>query len=201
MEMEQNTKKMNWWQSALTASIWFDVIILIFALPGYGCVLAKDSVFLRILGVVLLLIAIVLFFVFMKNVGEDDEEPMSVKQKIGARTIFIGVSVVLTIVCVMVMGMFGIKPYNVKDNSFDELNQYDVWAIAEEKVEEKLKDPSSAVFCSMSQGSISQDGDVWTVTGYVDAKNSFNATIRNSFKVVITATGGRYYTVDSVLIY
>ena len=63
--------------------------------------------------------------------------------------------------------------------------------IAKDKVKEQLKSPSSAKFSNVSA---SLSGNTWTVTGSVDAQNSFGATIRNTFKVTITFTSSEKYT-------
>ena len=38
--------------------------------------------------------------------------------------------------------------------------------------------------------------DTWTIKGYVDAQNSFGATLRNNFTVKITFTSSTKYTID-----
>lgn len=78
----------------------------------------------------------------------------------------------------------------------DTLSKSDVWNEAKGIVEDRLKAPSTAKFCSMSQANIKQNGDTWTISGYVDAENSFGASIRNNFTVVITFTNDTHYTID-----
>ena len=70
-------------------------------------------------------------------------------------------------------------------------DQADAIVIAKDKVKEQLKSPSSAKFSNVSA---SLSGNTWTVTGSVDAQNSFGATIRNTFKVTITFTSSEKYT-------
>ena len=64
-------------------------------------------------------------------------------------------------------------------------SKYDAIAAAEKYVKNNLKSPTSARF---SGESATLSGSSWTVTGTVDAQNSFGATIRNSFRVTITFT-------------
>lgn len=73
----------------------------------------------------------------------------------------------------------------------------DAMRIAKEVVKEYLKSPSSAMFCSTSDATFSCDGESWTVSGWVDAQNSFGVFLRNSFVVTITFTSSDKYTVDS----
>lgn len=76
-------------------------------------------------------------------------------------------------------------------------DMYDALAIAEKAVKEKLKSPATAVFCKSSEYTVSCVGNTWTISGYVDAQNSFGATLRNTFNVKITFSGSNKYTVDS----
>lgn len=75
-------------------------------------------------------------------------------------------------------------------------DKYDALAIAKKVVKEKLKSPATAVFCDSSECTISCVGNTWTISGYVDAQNSFGATLRNNFKVKITFSSSNKYTVD-----
>ena len=74
------------------------------------------------------------------------------------------------------------------------------WAIAltiaEDVVEQKLKSPATANFSSKNETDISVRGNSWTVTGWVDAQNSFGATIRTEYSVKITFTSKDRYTID-----
>ena len=78
----------------------------------------------------------------------------------------------------------------------DKANEEDVWYVAVSVVTDRLKAPATAEFCRMSQGTITKSGDTWTITGYVDAENSFGATLRNNFTVIITFTDNTRYTID-----
>lgn len=75
-------------------------------------------------------------------------------------------------------------------------DEYDAWTAARDIVEGKLKSPSTAKFCSVTNASIERDGNTWTIIGYVDAQNSFGATLRNNFTVKITFTSSTKYTID-----
>jgi hypothetical protein len=82
-------------------------------------------------------------------------------------------------------------------NSTEHFDQSHMQVIAENEVKENLKAPSTASFSNIS---VSQNGNTWTVTGYVDAQNSFGAMIRSSFKVVIEDNGYPKYTIKSIVI-
>ena len=75
-------------------------------------------------------------------------------------------------------------------------DEFEAQVIAEEIVEGKLKSPSTAEFCEHSEYTITCSGDTWTVTGYVDAQNSFGATLRNNFTVKFTFESNKRYTID-----
>lgn len=70
------------------------------------------------------------------------------------------------------------------------------YTIAEDTVEAQLKAPSSAKFSNKNDTSISVHNNVWIVKGWVEAQNSFGATIRNTYTVQITFTSADKYTVD-----
>lgn len=78
----------------------------------------------------------------------------------------------------------------------------EVWAMAQLFVEDKLKSPSSADFpvYGDSNVSITNSGDYYKVTGYVDAENSFGAEIRSTFSLVLKK-GGSKYTLKECNIY
>lgn len=75
-------------------------------------------------------------------------------------------------------------------------DEFDAVAAAEKIVKSKLKAPSAAEFCKHKEYTITCSGDTWTIKGYVDAPNSFGATMRNSFTVKITFTSSTKYTID-----
>lgn len=66
--------------------------------------------------------------------------------------------------------------------------------IAQTIVEDELKAPSTAKFSGIKT---SLKDDTWTVSGNVDAQNSFGATIRNSFIVVFKFGSQTSYKVIS----
>lgn len=63
----------------------------------------------------------------------------------------------------------------------------EAFAVAQKIVKENLKSPSTAKFCSILQASVSNSGNKYTVTGWVDSQNSFGATLRTSFTVTYSA--------------
>ena len=76
----------------------------------------------------------------------------------------------------------------------------DAIVIAKKTVKNNLKSPSTADFCSTSEATITCDGNTWTVKGWVDAQNSFGATLRSNFTVKFTFTSSDKYTIDSCII-
>lgn len=82
-----------------------------------------------------------------------------------------------------------------------ESNNIDAWVAAKHEVKARLKSPSSAKF-PMSYTSpgvdISNNGSQYTVSSFVDADNSFGASVRTYFTVVLDMSGDSSYTVISV---
>lgn len=75
-----------------------------------------------------------------------------------------------------------------------------VWVLAKHEVEIRLKSPSSAKFPSSNEAKIMDLGDTCIVTSYVDAENSFGASIRNKFTVTLRKDSSGNYTTESVYI-
>lgn len=70
---------------------------------------------------------------------------------------------------------------------------------AEKAVEDTLKAPSTAEFCSYSEMEAKHLGNnQWIVSGYVDAQNSFGAFIRKDWSVTLTLTSSGFtdYSVE-----
>ena len=78
----------------------------------------------------------------------------------------------------------------------------EVWAMAQSFVKDQLKSPKSADFPTYGDSSVSitNSGDYYKVTGYVDAENSFGAEIRSTFSLVLKK-GGSKYTLKECNIY
>lgn len=75
----------------------------------------------------------------------------------------------------------------------NENKESNAWICAKHVVEEELKSPSTAKFCSYPDAKITDMGDNrYKVEGYVDAKNSFGAEIRTDFTVTLTLTKSGY---------
>lgn len=94
----------------------------------------------------------------------------------------------------IIAGAFIISYNSTKGSDIDAI------VAAEQAVREQLKSPSTAKFSTQSKTTITSDGDTWTVEGWVEAQNSFGATVRNNYTVVITFTGKNQYSIDSCTI-
>lgn len=70
----------------------------------------------------------------------------------------------------------------------------EVWTISQSFIKDQLKSPKSADFPTYrdSNVSITNSGDYYKVTGYVDAENSFGAEIRSTFSLVLKRSGSKY---------
>ena len=75
-------------------------------------------------------------------------------------------------------------------------DQFDAIVVAEKTVKKQLKSPSSAKFCKISEYKITLTENTWTVTGYVDSDNSFDANIRSNFLVMFTFENSERYIID-----
>lgn len=63
----------------------------------------------------------------------------------------------------------------------------EAFTVAQIIVRDHLKAPGSALFCKASEASVSNDGDRYTVIGWVEAENSFGGSVRQTFLVTYQA--------------
>ena len=129
----------------------------------------------------------------------------TVKDYRGAGTLVIVMGLLMPICLIAAceftgQSLFDPTTYYSQSSSKYGIDEYDAWNQAKEVVEDKLKAPSTAEFCSKSEATIELDGETWTIKGYVDAENSFGAKIRNDFTVVITFSGGIRFVVEKCTI-
>lgn len=75
-----------------------------------------------------------------------------------------------------------------------------VWVLAKHEVEQSLKSPNSAKFPSKDKATILETDDGYQITSYVDANNSFGASIRSNFIVTLTKKSNGDYKLESVYI-
>ena len=122
---------------------------------------------------------------------------------------YIGFGVAVVLVVLMISSAFGVPLFSSNNSHSSSKNspkdyyshdKFDAITVAESVVEERLKSPSTAKFCSVSDYTVTLDGDTWTIEGYVDAQNSFGATLRNNFTIRITFESSTIYTIDSCII-
>lgn len=68
----------------------------------------------------------------------------------------------------------------------------DAWVAAKEVVKKNLKAPATAEFCQISDASIWAENGIYTISGYVDAQNSYGALLRKKFVVELKLTSSGY---------
>lgn len=69
----------------------------------------------------------------------------------------------------------------------------DAWICAQKVVNDELKSPSSAKFCSYSEASITDMGNnQYNIRGTVEAENSFGAKVKTTFRVTLTLTSSGF---------
>ena len=147
---------------------------------------------------------------FLCCLGERDNIKFNVevqKKTFGkkAKIMVLVFAVVATLIMIPVSldlndGMIGSATVKMEKEDNYGHDQFDAISIAESVVKGNLKSPSTAEFCKSSQMTVTHSGNTWTVKGWVDAQNSFGATLRNDFTVKITFTSKDKYTVDSCTI-
>ena len=132
-------------------------------------------------GVALLLGAIVIVFAVVKG-------NFNLKDDKGIIIVFLSVFIFIGMIC----GLFFTNSSDKLMDSFGN-DKAAAYTVAQNIVEEQLKAPSTAEFCSIKEASITCEDDVWTVTGWVDAENSFGVMLRNEYTVRFKfKSSGRY---------
>lgn len=90
------------------------------------------------------------------------------------------------------------------DRMIDSEQQSHYYIMAQEIVKSALKNPSSARFPSIITGEaqigMQKNRDLVAVSGYVDAKNSFNAKVRSNWTVEFRVTDYNSFACDTVYI-
>lgn len=93
---------------------------------------------------------------------------------------FFVIAIVATLFWVIVIGYGMKKDKNSKSHIYTQCYYY-----SQTLVKSKLKSPKSADFPRYSDKFIKDNGDTVTVSAYVDAQNSFGATIRTNYIATI----------------
>lgn len=65
-------------------------------------------------------------------------------------------------------------------------------------VSRQLKAPAGADYEPDSEAQVTNTGDRWTISGHVDAQNSFGANVRSAYTCEMTNTQGNEYHADNV---
>ncbi|MBQ6847031.1 MAG: hypothetical protein IJO61_07865 [Oscillospiraceae bacterium] len=104
-------------------------------------------------------------------------------------------SIFLAILVAIIVAVCLLTPSKERSNE-----GYDVLVIAEKEVESKLKSPATAKFSSYNETKITNEGDAWVVEGWVDAQNSFGATLRSEYIVRIVFDGDERYKVEYCIV-
>ena len=67
---------------------------------------------------------------------------------------------------------------------------FDAYVVAEGRVKDKLKSPSTAEFPNSKNANIQRGADnIWIVSSYVDSQNSFGAMLRSNWVIRLQFTG------------
>lgn len=103
--------------------------------------------------------------------------------------------ILVFVVCILAQSCSGGA---ADDTELKKDDYYFACTAAEKEVKKRLKSPSSAKFPVCSEMDITNLGDIWTINSYVDADNSFGATIKTDFTVEIRLLGNDLYSVINV---
>lgn len=111
-----------------------------------------------------------------------------------ATLLFLGVFALLTF-CVHRSSTENSAPSR-STTAHGELDEAAAFTISKMYVQRQLKSPSTAKFCSVTDGSVDQVGDKVKTYGWVDSQNSFGATMRTHWACELHRTAEGDYVVD-----
>jgi hypothetical protein len=106
----------------------------------------------------------------------------------------------IVIVLLLVLGLLSLfnRPKPSGNEPVDNISAY---VACKDWVERNLKAPTQAEWPTANEATITQAGQVWHVASYVDAPNSFNAKIRNTYTCAVTfSPDGKNWTGESLTI-
>jgi len=92
------------------------------------------------------------------------------------------------------IGMFErLAKKSISGSNKSDDSETDAKICAKKAVEDRLKAPSTADFCSYTEMDATYLGDDrWKITGYVNAENSFGAMVRQNWTVTLTLTASGF---------
>lgn len=93
------------------------------------------------------------------------------------------VFIILIIICIIIF-----NKNNKKQSKED--TYISCYTFSQILVKDKLKSPKSATFPTYSEDFITDKGDTIIVSAYVDAENSFGASIRTRYKATVKLNHG-----------
>jgi len=124
---------------------------------------------------------------YLATLSEDDKKKYLHHQKL--KLMAFGIIVFAVVIIIFAWAISGCEELlTTSSSSSSKVDSVDAYSCAKEKVLEALKSPSSADFPSVFSGDIkfNQSGDSWAVDSYVDAQNSFGASLRSTFSCNLT---------------
>lgn len=145
----------------------------------------KDRKIITVITIILSIIPLlgVISFILWRILKSKGKSNVEIKNTI-FRTHISVVAVVFIIA--IIVSLFATGGGSDSDNR-------DAWVCAQDVVEEHLKSPSTADFCSYTEATITPLGNNrYEIKGYVDAQNGFGAMVRSYFTVELTLTSSGY---------
>lgn len=98
-------------------------------------------------------------------------------------------NIVNAVIIMAIIAVFFILAITAKKNDNPEDSARHAFIISQFFVEQKLKSPSTADFPLYEYNAIELEKNRWQVISYVDAQNSFGATIRTNYLVIMKYNG------------
>lgn len=110
---------------------------------------------------------------------------------------FFAYIIIIGVVITVIASIFSSVNDNDKINNTS-VDEYDALVTAHSFVEDKLKAPATAEFPTIKNTVIKKTENIWELSSYVDAQNSFGATIRTNWYVKMEYKLGNktFYLID-----
>lgn len=165
------------------AMILFIAGFSLWIIPGSTLYDENAVTILGIVGVIMIIASVVLFVLSGVQISKDTKQTEQERQK-----------AVTAAMSTQAQAEYKkmLAAYSQDGAYADELTQAKLFAQAVEIL--TLKAPSTAAFSGLDETTIAEDNGTYTVTGWVDAQNSFGAMIRTPFSILVSKKDGAWQT-------
>lgn len=114
----------------------------------------------------------------MEDIGKENKKKSS------------GCGCLMALVIVLSIFLTWISPSHDREKEQEHQDVLAAFVYSQQYVKEKLKSPSTAQFAGIGESHIQKiDQETYKITSFVDAQNSFGATLRTNYVIIMKKNG------------